>query len=75
MKVGNRLLALDLMTPTGVAPLSFALMNVAMLAVLVAVARERTEAEFRALFAEAGFALRVVVPTAAGASLLECVPT
>ena len=39
-------------------------------------ARERTEEEFRGLLAQAGFALRRVVPTRspAGLSVLEAVP-
>ena len=40
-------------------------------------ARERTEAEFRALLAGAGLEVRRVVPTAspAGLSVIEAVPT
>ena len=37
-------------------------------------ARERTEAEFRGLLAEAGFALRRVIPTGSPISILEAVP-
>jgi O-methyltransferase domain len=36
-------------------------------------ARERTEAEFRDLLAEAGFALRRAIPTASPISILEAV--
>jgi hypothetical protein len=37
-------------------------------------ARERTATEYDALFRRAGFALMRVVPTTAGASLVEAVP-
>jgi O-methyltransferase domain/Dimerisation domain len=36
--------------------------------------RERTEAEYRTLLAEAGFRLTVVVPTQAGSSVVEAIP-
>ena len=36
--------------------------------------RERTESEYRDLLAEAGFQVTRVVPTAAGASIVEAVP-
>ena len=36
-------------------------------------ARERTEAEFRGLLAEAGFTLRRVIPTGSLVSILEAV--
>jgi hypothetical protein len=37
--------------------------------------RERSEGEFRALLARAGFALTRVVPTAGALSVVESVPT
>jgi hypothetical protein len=73
MKPESRLLVLQLILPAGIAPLGSTFQDLNMLAMLRG-ARERTEAEFRDLFAAAGFALARIVPTAAGASVLEGLP-
>lgn len=42
--------------------------------VLTSGGRERTEAEFHTLLAEAGFALKKVIPTAGALSIIESEP-
>ena len=70
----GRLLVVDAILPERAKDAEFAIrMDLHMLLLLGA--RERTEAEFRALLGEAGFEVRRVVPTRspAGLSVIEAV--
>jgi hypothetical protein len=70
----SRLLVLELLLPPGVPPRALAAVDLTMLVLNPAGARQRTEAEFHSLFAQAGFALTQVVPTATEVFLLEGTP-
>ena len=72
MPAHGTLLVIELVLPPGEEPFFGKWLDLHML-VLVG-ARERTATEYDALFRRAGFALTRVVPTAAGASIVEAVP-
>lgn len=65
----GRLLVIDGVIPRGNEPHPRKLMDIQMLA--VAGGRERTEAEWRKIFSDAGFALTRVIPTAAVINIIE----
>ena len=67
------LLLVEVVIPPGDTPSMGKLLDLEMLA--VPGGQERTEEEYRALFEAAGFTLTQVVPTRAGASVIEGVPT
>ena len=68
-----RLIAIEPMLPDDEEPaLEAALMDIAML--VVTGGRERTQAEFAALYARAGFRLTRVLPTASPFRLIEGMP-
>ncbi|MFE0106973.1 methyltransferase [Streptomyces sp. NPDC059009] len=69
---GGRLVAVDTVLPAGNDPHPGKALDIVMLAALKG--RERTEAEFGALFAQAGFRLTRVVPTPTVPSLVEAEP-
>ncbi len=66
---GGRLLVIEAVIPPGNAPSPGKLLDVNML--VMTGGRERTEEEYRALFAAAGFRLERVVPAHPSASVLE----
>jgi hypothetical protein len=68
----GELLMSELLIPTGNEPSFGKWLDLHMLA--IPGGRERTEAEYAALFQEAGFRLTRVVPTPAGPSVVEAVP-
>jgi hypothetical protein len=68
----GKLLVVELVLPPGEEPFFGKWLDLHMLVLLGA--RERTATEYEALFRAAGFALARVVPTAAGASIVEAVP-
>jgi len=68
-----RLLVIEMVLPAGNEPFFGKLLDLEML-VITPGGRERTEAEYRALFAEADLALTRVVPTQAPISVLEASP-
>ena len=68
----GRLVLVDWVIPPGNAPSRTKVSDITMLVMVGGVVR--TEAEFRALFAAAGFRLTAIVPTAAQYSILEGVP-
>lgn len=68
---GGKLLAVEVVLPEGNAPSMGKLIDMEMLAFTGGL--ERTEKEYRALFAAAGFRLERVVPTHSPCSLLEAV--
>jgi hypothetical protein len=72
MAGNGRLLLVDWVMPPGNAPSRTKVSDITMLVMVGGVVR--TEAEFRALFAAAGFRLTTLVPTAAQYSILEGVP-
>jgi hypothetical protein len=67
-----RLLLVEKVIPPGNAPFAGKMTDITML--LVAGGRERTAEEYHALLAEAGFAVRRIVPTRSPASVIEAVP-
>jgi len=71
MAPGGRLLVVDTVIPPGNDPSPGKLMDVNML--VMAGGRERTEPEFRDLFAAAGFRLTRVIPTPSLVALVEAV--
>jgi hypothetical protein len=72
MPAHARLVLVEAVVPPGDAPSHAKLLDLNML-VLVG-GRERTEAEYRALLAAAGLALRRVLPATSAASVIEAVP-
>jgi O-methyltransferase domain/Dimerisation domain len=72
MPAHGKLLVVELVLPRGEEPFFGKWLDLHMLVMLGA--RERTATEYDALFRAAGFALTRVVPTAAGASIVEAVP-
>lgn len=73
MARGGRLLAVEMVIPAGDTPSFGKLLDIEMLVSYSG--RERTEREYTALFAEAGFELRRVIPTEAIVSIVEGVIT
>ena len=78
MGAGAVLLVIDRVLPEQLEPTpalrQAALVDLQML-VLTPGGRERTEAEFRRLLADAGFALRRIIPTPSAVSILEAAPS
>jgi hypothetical protein len=72
MPAGARLLLVEYVVPAGVGPSFSHLLDLHMMVVLGGL--ERTEAEYRRLFAAHGFRLTRVVPTAGEISVVEGVP-
>jgi hypothetical protein len=72
MAGSGRLLVVDWVMPPGNAPSRTKVSDITMLVITGGVVR--TEAEYRSLFAAAGFWLVNIVPTAAQYSILEGVP-
>jgi O-methyltransferase domain len=72
MSGASRLLVAEKVIPPGSRPFAGKLTDITML--LVAGGRERTAAEYRALLAEAGFAVTRIMPTLTPASVIEAVP-
>jgi hypothetical protein len=72
MPAHGKLLVVELVLPPGEEPFFGKWLDLHMLVLLGA--RERTATEYEALFRTAGFALARVIPTAAGASIVEAVP-
>ena len=68
----GRLLVIELVLPPGEEPFFGKWLDLHMLVLLGA--RERTAAEYGALFNAAGFELTRVAPTMAGPSIVEAVP-
>jgi hypothetical protein len=71
MAEGGRVLVIDTVIPPGNAPHGGKVLDVMMMASLPG--RERTEAEFRKLFAQAGLRLSRVLPTPTAMSITEAV--
>jgi O-methyltransferase domain/Dimerisation domain len=67
-----RLLLIEKVIPPGNAPFAGKLTDITML--LIAVGRERTAEEYRALLTAAGFDVRRIVPTRSPASVIEAIP-
>lgn len=72
MKPSSRLLIVEMVLPPGDAPHPGKLLDIVMLA--IPGGRERTEGEYAALLAKAGFRLARVVPTASAVSVVEALP-
>lgn len=72
MREDSTLLVIEAVLPAGNAPSYAKLLDLEMLTVLTG--RERTEADFRALLASAGFRLDTVFPTRSGKSILRARP-
>lgn len=72
MPEGGKLLVVELVIPLGNEPSFGKWLDLHMLA--IPGGRERTEAEYGALFHAAGFELTRVIPTPAGPSVVEAVP-
>jgi SAM-dependent methyltransferase len=72
MGPGGRLLLVEAVLPPGDTPHPGKMLDLVMLTLTGG--RERTEAEYAALLASAGFTLTRVVPTASQASVIEAVP-
>ncbi len=66
----GKLLVIESVIPTGNEPCAGKLLDLTML--LIPGGKERTQAEYNALFRQAGFELTRVVPTTAEVSVLEC---
>ena len=71
---GSRLLVIEPVVPSGNAPSFSKLLDLLML-VWQEGGRERTESEHRSLLAEAGFNVNRIIPTPAGVSIIEAIPT
>lgn len=74
MRPGSHLLVVEPIVPPGNAPSFSKLLDLLML-VWQEGGRERTESEHRALLAAAGFTVNRIIPTIAGVSIIEAVPT
>ena len=72
MPKNGKLLVVELVIPPGNEPFFGKWLDLHMLA--IPGGRERTEAEYSALFRDAGFELANIVPTPAGPSVVEAVP-
>ena len=72
MPEDGKLLVVEIVIPPGNGPSFGKWLDLHMLA--IPGGRERTEAEYDALFQEAGFRLTRVIPTPAGPSIVEAVP-
>jgi hypothetical protein len=72
MPKNGKLLVVELVIPPGNEPSFGKWLDLHMLA--IPGGRERTEAEYGAIFREAGFELTRIVPTPAGTSVVEAVP-
>jgi hypothetical protein len=72
MGAGGRLLIVEMVLPPGDTPHPGKLLDITMLT--MPGGEERTEAEYAALLAKAGFRLQRVVPTASAVSVVEAVP-
>ncbi len=72
LRPGGRILVLDAVVPSGNAPHQAKALDLMMMASLTG--RERTEADFAALFEAAGLRLSRVVPTPTVLSVVEAVP-
>ena len=72
MPKNGKLLVVELVIPPGNEPFFGKWLDLHMLA--IPGGRERTEAEYSALFRDAGFELTNIVPTPAGPSVVEAVP-
>jgi hypothetical protein len=68
LPAGGKLLVIDAVIPPGNEPAVGKLLDIQM---LLTGGRERAEAEFRALFAAAGFEVTRIVPTASPVSVVE----
>jgi hypothetical protein len=73
MHAGSKLFLIEAVIPPGNAPHTGKLSDINMLVANTG-GRERTEAEFRALFGTAGFALTRITPTAEDVSVIEGMP-
>jgi hypothetical protein len=73
MKSGSKLLLIERVIPNRIepSPLNQSILLSDLHMMVMTGGRERTEAEYRALFEAAGFALTRVVPTASGVSVIE----
>lgn len=69
MKPGNKLLLVEAVIPPGNGPFGTKLLDLTMM--LIPGGKERTEAEYRALYEQAGFDLVRIVNTASEISILE----
>lgn len=69
----GKLLLVEMVITQGNEPVFGKFLDLHMLAVAPG-GKERTEAEYRALLAQAGFQLTTVVPTQAGSSMVEAKP-
>jgi hypothetical protein len=74
MPPASRLLVIEPIVPPGNAPSFSKLLDLLML-VWQEGGRERTESEHRALLVAAGFTVNRIIPTVAGISIIEAVPT
>ena len=72
MKPDGRLLIVEMVLPAGDTPHPGKILDIVML--VMPGGQERTEAEYAALLAKAGFRLQRVVPTASAASVVEAFP-
>ena len=72
MRENGTVLQIDMVVPEGKAPSTSKFGNLHMM--IFTSSRERTEAEYRALYERAGFQLTSVLPTASVFSLLEAKP-
>ena len=71
MKPGSRLLIIEMVLPPGDTPHPGKMLDMVML--VIAGGQERSEGEYAALLAKAGFRLTRVVPTASAVSVVEAV--
>jgi ubiquinone/menaquinone biosynthesis C-methylase UbiE len=71
MADGGRVLVVESVIPPGNEPFGGKFLDLVML--LIPGGKERTEAEYNALFQQAGFALNKIVPTASEVSVIEAV--
>ena len=69
MTTQSKLLVIEAVLPTGNAPFFHKWMDLTMM--VITGGRERTEAEYRALFEAAGFQLTQIIPTASEMSVIE----
>jgi hypothetical protein len=72
MRLGSRLLIVEMVLPAGDTPHPGKLLDLAML--VMPGGQERTEAEYTTLLNQAGFQLTRVVPTGSAVSIVEAVP-
>jgi hypothetical protein len=71
MPANGRLLIVESVIPLGNEPFAGKFLDLVML--LIPGGKERTEAEYRDLFAQAGFNLSKIVPTGSEVSVIEAV--